>query len=325
MTSVASHGSDTRPNSAGNPFHGLLLVDKASGCSSHDVVARARRIMGTKSVGHAGTLDPIASGLLILLVGEATKLSNYILNGDKGYEVKVRLGVETDTLDREGHVLRESEVTADEDLIRKTVADLSGPLMLLVPKFSAVKVDGKTLYKEARQGNEVIQPHREMKFYDVEVLQIELPYVRVALKCSKGSYIRAWANELGQKLGCGASVDQLRRTFSSPYEIDRANTLEQLESQAWQNLKGAVPMANTLEDWPSIYVEGKDQTLLRNGQLSHGLKGRLRVFYRSHTGAKCVGVKVLGKDLPNRRLLALLEPGSVEGDFQIARVINNTI
>jgi tRNA pseudouridine55 synthase len=308
-----------------DPFHGLLLVDKATGCSSHDVVARARRIMGTRAVGHAGTLDPIASGLLILLVGEATKLSNYILNGDKGYEVKVRLGVETDTLDREGHIIRESEVNVSDEEITKTVLSLTGSLTLLVPKFSAVKVEGKTLYKEARQGNEVVQPEREMKFYDVEVLEIARPYVRVGLKCSKGSYIRAWTQELGQKLGCGASVDQLRRTLSSPYLIERASTLEQLESQPWQTLKGAVPMANTLENWPTIYVEGKDQTLLKNGQLSHGLKGRLRVFYRSFTGEKCPGVKVLGKDLPNRRLLALLEPGSVEGDFQIARVINNTV
>ncbi len=308
-----------------DPFHGLLLIDKPTGCSSHDVVAKVRRILGTKAVGHAGTLDPIASGLLVLLIGEGTKLSNYILNGDKGYEVKIRLGVVTDTLDRDGHVLRESPVTSSETEIRKVVESLTGALNLLVPKYSAVKIEGKTLYKEARQGREVEQPTREMKFYDIEVLEVASPYLRVRLKCSKGGYIRAWSDELGAKLGCGATVDQLRRVWSSPYEIETATSLEELAVQPLKSLSAAVPMASTLGHWPSIFVEGKDQTLLRNGQLSHGLKGRLRVFYRTHSGEVCPGVKVLDKDPQNRKLLALLEPGSVEGDFQIARVINNTV
>jgi len=307
-----------------SPFNGLLLIDKPSGYSSHDVVARARRIMGTKSIGHAGTLDPIASGLLVLLVGEATKLSNYILNGDKGYEVKVRLGVETDTLDRSGHITRETEVHVSEGEILCAAEKLSGKLLLPVPKFSAVKIAGKTLYKEARSGREVEVPSREMNFYEVEVLEVTKPYVRVRMKCSKGSYVRSWAAELGRILKVGACVESLRRVWSDPYEVEGTCTLETLQSRPWHTLQAAIPMVSALPDWPSIVVDGKDQQLIKNGQLSYGLKGRLRVFYRNQqTGQKIPGVKVMSKGQNERQLLALLEPGLVEGDFRIARVINN--
>ncbi len=311
-----------------DPFHGVLLVDKPVGCSSHDVVAKVRRIFGTKAVGHAGTLDPIASGLLVLLLGEATKLSNYILNGDKGYEVMVRLGRETDTLDISGHTLNETEVTATAAEVREAASQLKGVLSLQVPKFSAVKVEGKTLYKEARQGREFEPPTREMNFYEVEVLNVELPHVRVRMRCGKGAYVRSWAQELGKRLSVGACVEQLRRTWSQPYDLESATTLTQLEAQPWQSLQGAIPLVQALNEWPSIVVDGKDHTLLRNGQLSHGLKGRLRVFYRHpRTGEVNPGVKVMAKDLSkglhDRQLLALLEPGLVEGDFKIARVINS--
>lgn len=302
-------------------FNGILLIDKPPGCTSHDVVGRARRIMGTRSIGHAGTLDPIASGLLILLVGEATKLSNFILSGDKGYEVKIRLGMDTDTLDITGKILREREVGVLEEEVIRVASDLVGHLNLFVPKFSAIKVDGKTLYKEARLGHEFEPPTREMNFYDLEVLEVNLPTVKVRMKCSKGSYVRSWAHALGERLNVGACVESLRRVWSEPYELHDATSLEALECQPWQGLRAAIPIAEALS-WPQIMVDGKDEVLLKNGQLSHGLKGRLRVFYRHQkTGKLIPGVKVLSRSQQN--LMAILVPGQVEGDFKIARVINN--
>ncbi|MEK7358385.1 MAG: tRNA pseudouridine(55) synthase TruB, partial [Bdellovibrionota bacterium] len=152
-----------------NPMNGLLLIDKPVGITSHDVVGRARRILGMRGIGHAGTLDPLASGLLVLLIGEATKVSDYILNGDKSYELKARLGITTDSMDMTGIVTREAAVTATSDEVRSAALALQGKLTLKVPVHSAVKVDGKKLYEYAHKGETPdVVPDREMSFYDIE-------------------------------------------------------------------------------------------------------------------------------------------------------------
>ncbi|RYZ77522.1 MAG: tRNA pseudouridine(55) synthase TruB, partial [Proteobacteria bacterium] len=216
-----------------NPLNGVLLVDKPVGMTSHDVVARARRILGTKGIGHAGTLDPLASGLLLLLIGEGTKVSDYLLNGDKTYELNCKLGVATDSMDITGEVLREQPVTSSLEEIKAAVAKLQGTLTLKVPLHSAVKVDGKKLYEYAHKGQTPepnIIPDREMTFYDVQLIETTMASaspsgstnVIVRMSCSKGSFIRAWANNLGEDLGCGGTVEGLRRVASNPFTVANA-------------------------------------------------------------------------------------------------------
>ncbi len=282
-----------------NTMNGLLLVDKPSGLTSHDVVARVRRILGLRAIGHAGTLDPIASGLLVLLLGEGTKISDYVLGGDKGYEVKARLGRRTDTLDRDGRVLEEKDVGAAPDEVRAAIGRLKGVLSLPVPAHSAVKVRGKKLYEYARQEKEVEAPVREMDFREVDVLDVSLPLATIALTCSKGSYIRAWVDKLGSDLGCGAMVEELRRTRSEPYSVADAITLEALE-QAWQTRqardasvlgKAWVPLRDALPAFRVLRVDGQDEVLMKNGQISRHLQTRLLGFVTG--GQRLPGVKVV--------------------------------
>jgi len=156
---------------------GILLVNKTSGPTSHDVVARARKILWTKEIGHTGTLDPIASGLLILTVGRANKLSQYLMDGEKGYSVKIRLGVTTDTLDRSGKILSEENVSLTQSQIESAVQELQGDLTLEVPAFSAVKVDGQKLYELARKNQATPKIERTMSFFDVHLIEQASPYL----------------------------------------------------------------------------------------------------------------------------------------------------
>lgn len=260
-------------------FHGLLLIDKPTGLTSHDVVAKVRRIMGTKSVGHSGTLDPLASGLMVLLIGEATKLSQYILEQNKAYKVKAKLGLTTDTLDITGQALKTEVVKVSLVQIRNAAMSLSGEMQLPIPLFSAAKVDGKKLYEYARQGQEIEPPLKVMNFFDLEFHSQGPDWVEMSMHCTKGSFIRSWVHLLGQKLGCGAAMSELRRTESQPYKLDQALTFEELENQM-RDLprdqqpqgRGFVPMLATLPQAKLIRVKGQDRVMISNGLISHDLR-----------------------------------------------------
>lgn len=289
-------------------FDGLLLVDKPSGISSHDVVARLRRILGTKSVGHSGTLDPLASGLMACLINEGTKLSQYILEGDKGYRVQIKFGVRTDTLDITGQVLEEKSVThSQEDLLREAYK-LSGEMELQVPIYSAIKIQGQKLYEYARQDQEVVIPKKIMKFWDIKFISMSENTADFELRCSKGSYIRTWVDVLGQALGCGATMSGLRRTFSAPYFLEQGQTLEQIEAGIKQGLISSafVKMENSLPQVKRIRIKGQDQVLLGNGQISHDLRSQLICIFQPDQDKY---VQVLSQE--EGKLLALvgLEPG----------------
>ncbi len=326
-----------------NQLNGLLLVDKPSGCTSHDVVARVRRILGMRGVGHAGTLDPLASGLLVLLLGEGTKISDYVLNGDKGYEVTIQLGVRTDSFDRTGVVVETQAVLNSPEQIQAAILSLSGRLELAVPRHSAVKVDGRKLYEYARREQEVEVPVRTMEFWDLNILEVRLPFVKVGMRCSKGSYVRAWVERLGKDLGCGAQVEELRRTFSAPYTVEQSLTLEALES-AWKDREirsGAVlgeawiPLKDTLPNFKTLRIDGFDEVLMRNGQISKNLQAQLLGFISARgtgvlnsqappqganrTGSCGPGVKVVSR--ATNDLISLL--ASEEGQFyRIRRVFH---
>lgn len=258
-------------------LNGLLLVNKAPGMTSHDVVARTRRILSIKSVGHSGTLDPMARGLMVLLIGEATKLSQYILEGDKAYRVDFLLGRRTDTMDSTGATLEEKPVTCTPEQVEAAAYDFQGEFQLPVPIYSAVKVGGQKLYDYARNQEEVSIPQKTMKFWDVKSLKKSHPEWSYSLACSKGSYIRTWVDEIGKKMGCGAVMTGLERDYSAPYFLHQAQTLESVEEdiKAGRLPHSFVPMERALPGVKKIKIKGLDQKLLGNGQISHDLRVQL--------------------------------------------------
>ena len=212
---------------------GVLLVKKDSGGTSHSLVSAVRKIMGLREVGHAGTLDPIADGLMVILLGRATKLSDYLLTGDKQYCFVLRLGAATDTLDRTGKVLETKPVNCTQKQIEEVLKQHQGALKLPVPFFSAVKVRGKKLYEYMRQGQKVEAPAREMFFYDLKIKRIEIEdkSVEVQLSCRKGAYVRSWVSAVGEALGTGAYLESLTRLRSEPFSLESALSLEEIKNR----------------------------------------------------------------------------------------------
>jgi tRNA pseudouridine55 synthase len=209
---------------------GVLLVDKDQDMTSHDVVAVARRSLKTKKIGHCGTLDPMATGLLILVIGKATKLSELLMSEDKEYTGALTLGQTTSTQDAEGEVLEEKEVpNFSEAQIREVFAKFQGDFYQTPPMVSAIKMDGVPLYKLARQGKEVVREPRFVHVYSHRIDKIELPRVEFTVRCTKGFYVRTYAHEIGQELGCGAHLSQLRRTQSGRFNLDRSVTFNELK------------------------------------------------------------------------------------------------
>ncbi len=301
-----------------NMKDGLLLIDKPGGITSHDVVASCRRLLGRRDIGHAGTLDPIATGLLIILVGKATKLSDFILKGDKVYEATLLLGHETDTDDISGKLLHRSrDLNLDHEQVSKAVIDLTGSLHLPVPIYSAVKVAGSKLYQKARRGETFESPIRKMNFSGVRLLDFGNDRVSVELSCARGSYIRSWARALGKILGCGATVEALRRLRSEPYSLKEATGIAALENPdkgEEESLGSAfIPLNQSLPDFPPVKIEGMDEKLISNGQISRGL-GR---FLELEFGDREPGVKLLSRH--SGRLLSVLIYQS-PGGFKIQRV-----
>lgn len=208
---------------------GVLLVDKPRGPTSHDVVGSVRRLFRTRRVGHAGTLDPMATGLLVVMVGRATKASDRLMAEDKAYEAELTLGVVTDSQDAEGRVLETNPVPAlDEATVRAAVEAMVGDRLQVPPMHSARKVGGVPLHKLARQGKEVAREARPIRIHSAELLSWESPRATFRVRCTKGTYVRTLGHDLGRALGPGGHLTALRRTASGRLEVARAATLEQL-------------------------------------------------------------------------------------------------
>ena len=226
--------SDQRFNRPAPPrkmeaLDGILLVDKPAGPTSHDIVAAVRRNFGIKKVGHGGTLDPQATGLLILLLGKGTKLSSRFLGSDKIYEGRIRLGIATNSQDADGEIVSESDWSGvtKEDLLEQMKA-LTGDIYQKPPMVSAVKVDGVPLYKRARKGEVVERKPRLVHIYSFKLIDFEPPQARFTVKCTKGTYVRTLCADIGEALGCGAHLDQLRRTASGTLKIADASLLDDI-------------------------------------------------------------------------------------------------
>ena len=212
-------------------INGVINIYKIKGFTSHDVVAKLRGIMRQKKIGHTGTLDPDATGVLPVCLGNATKLCDMLTEKEKEYIAKVQLGVTTDTQDMTGTVLSSKEVVVSEEEVRLAVASFVGPYEQIPPMYSALKVNGKKLYELAREGKEVERKARPVVIHKIEILEMELPTLTIRVRCSKGTYIRTLCYDLGEKLGCGAAMAALERTKSGQFSLDTAFTLAELEAK----------------------------------------------------------------------------------------------
>lgn len=247
---------------------GFLVIDKPAGISSHDVVNRVRRILGTRKVGHTGTLDPFATGVLPIAVGEGTKAIQFLDEGEKAYEAVIRLGLVTDTLDITGTVLQEHDSGGlGQEQLLSAMAALTGEISQVPPMYSAIKRGGQPLYKLARKGIEVERQSREVIIHSFELLEFSSPLATVRVHCSRGTYVRTLADDLGKLLGCGACLTALRRTLSGPFRLADAMTLEQLASYAEEGVAQhhVVHVPTALSHLAQIQLTESELQKLKNG------------------------------------------------------------
>ncbi len=259
-------------------FSGVLLIDKPAGLTSHDVVARVRRLLRIRQVGHFGTLDPFATGVLPLSIGKATRFAQFYLKSRKAYEGIIRFGIATDTYDGTGKPTS-GPVAAhlDARALNLMFGEFTGRIPQTPPPFSAKRIDGKRAYELARQNKPVLLKPVEVDVYALELLGIEGESVRFAVECSGGTYVRSLAHDMGQKMGCGAHLAQLRRTAVAEFKESRAVTLEKLDSMV-QEGKGEsciIPLEALLPDFPELVVRGREEKSVRHGhtfQLAQALR-----------------------------------------------------
>ena len=212
-------------------INGFVIIDKPAGITSHDVVSRVRRIAGTRRVGHTGTLDPFATGVLPIAVNDGTKAIPFLDEGVKCYEALMQLGVATDTLDMTGKVISELDCSSvSRELLLNAFAQFTGNISQIPPMYSAIKQGGQPLYKLARQGQQVERAARQVEIHALELLSFTSPFVSFRVTCSRGTYIRTLADDIGAILGCGACLKELRRTASGPFQLQSSISLEILES-----------------------------------------------------------------------------------------------
>lgn len=248
-------------------INGILNVYKEKGYTSHDVVARLRGIVGQKKIGHTGTLDPDATGVLPVCLGKATKVCDLLTDKDKVYEAVLLLGKETDTQDITGEVLRESPVQVSEEEVEKAVMSFVGDYSQVPPMYSALKVNGKKLCDLARNGIEVERKAREVIIFEIEILKMELPQITMRVHCSKGTYIRTLCHDIGEKLGCGGCMESLKRTKSAEFYIGEALTLDEIEEQkkAGKLAELLYPIDYVFSSLPKRTVKNKYGKILYNG------------------------------------------------------------
>ncbi len=258
-----------RRRSRGRDVNGVIALDKPIGLSSNDAVQRVKRIFSAKKVGHTGSLDPLATGVLPLCLGEATKFSQYLLASDKKYWTKIKLGVATDSGDADGQVISTGSVDGITfDAIEKALEAFRGEFDQVPSMFSAVKHNGQPLYKLARQGIEVERKARPVTVFENELLEFEGDELTLSIHCSKGTYVRTIAEELGEALGCGAHVTALRRTMAGPFGEDDLVTLEKIEAARENHVLDELlqPVASAVRQWPSVTLSSATAFYVKQGQ-----------------------------------------------------------
>lgn len=291
-----------------NVVSGVLVVDKPIGLTSHDVVQIIRRGTGIRRAGHTGTLDPRASGVLVVLVGPAVRLSEYVSASDKRYQATIRLGSSTDTYDAGGKVVASGSVTdVSEEMFVNALSKFVGEIEQVPPPYSAVKVQGRKAYDMAREGEEVILEPRKINVYSLELLEWDPPEAVIDVFCSSGTYVRSLANDMGNVLGCGAYLIGLRRTKSGRFTLRDAVPLRRLQESfvAGNWYRFLIPAAEALADWPMVELDADQVELIRHGH---------RVAHEGDMKGWARGVSQQGD------LVALLELDETSKEWQPRKV-----
>lgn len=250
-------------------YNGVINIYKEKGFTSHDVVAKMRGVLQQKKIGHTGTLDPDAVGVLPVCLGNATRLADMLTDRDKEYEAVMRLGVKTDTQDLSGTVLEEKPVAVSEAEVETAIQSFAGGYEQVPPMYSALKVNGKKLYELAREGREVERRPRSVSLYRIEILSMQMPKVSIRIACSKGTYIRTLCHDIGEKLGCGAAMSSLKRTKSGCFTLDTAITLSELERlrDAKNVEKVLIPVDAMFDELAQVHVPDIYIKAVQNGNL----------------------------------------------------------
>lgn len=244
--------------------NGILKVDKPSGPTSHDVVDRIRKLTSVSRVGHAGTLDPFATGLLLVGIGKGTRLLEYIAHCKKTYEVVTKLGVTTDTFDRDGRIVEKHQCVASEKEIKETLKSFIGDYDQIPPMYSSKKYKGVRLYKLAREGKVVNMPPKRVKIHSIEIVNIDLPYVHFIVDVSEGTYVRALCRDLGMKLGCGAIAYELRRTRIEPFGVDDSTDVYDVDHIDDENILSLEKVTESF--FPTVVASEQGIKAMLNGQ-----------------------------------------------------------
>lgn len=248
-------------------MNGFLVIDKDEGCTSHDIVAHVRKLLGIRQIGHTGTLDPMATGVLPIGIGKATRMSEYLIAEDKKYFATVRFGVETDTYDRLGTVRKEEETRLKPDLLNHIISSFIGPQKQIPPMYSAKKVGGRKLYDLARTGIEIVREPVDIVIRSIELLHVRWPYITIRVHVSKGTYIRSLAHDLGKALGSCAILTELRREESGPFTLSHSWKLDAVKEMSKQEIAAILmPLDIALKDRESVIVSEDEAKRLCYGQ-----------------------------------------------------------
>jgi tRNA pseudouridine55 synthase len=301
--SRAHSRAPARPKIPRRALDGVLLLDKPIGLSSNDALIRAKRLYLAKKAGHTGTLDPLASGLLPLCFGEATKFSQDLLEADKTYEATMRLGIRTTTGDAEGKAIETREVSCDQAAVLEALSRFRGEIVQVPPMYSALKRDGKPLYEYARAGQVVEREGRQVTIHALELLACALPDVTFRVTCSKGTYVRTLAEDIGEALGCGAHLVALRRTGVGALTLENAVTLDAL-SDAEESARDAwlQPVDALLSTFPAVQLDAE-----ATRRFLHGQRLRLADLVLNGEAANAERVRVYAAD--KARLLGVAKVG----------------
>lgn len=248
-------------------YQGIIVIHKEKGYTSHDVVAKLRGILHMKKIGHTGTLDPDATGVLPVALGKGTKLVDLLTDKEKTYEAVLHLGITTDTQDMSGTVLEEKPVNVTEEEVRQVLESFVGDQLQVPPMYSALKVNGKKLYELAREGKSVERKARPVSFYEITPLEIKLPLVKLRVTCSKGTYIRTLCNDIGEKLGCGGCMEELLRSKVGSYSLGESHSFAEVEAAvADGTIQDMIyPVEQVLSGYPALFADSYGDRLLQNG------------------------------------------------------------
>ncbi|MBR5788759.1 MAG: tRNA pseudouridine(55) synthase TruB [Lachnospiraceae bacterium] len=248
-------------------MNGFIVVNKERGFTSFDVCAKLRGILKTKKIGHTGTLDPDATGVLLVCVGNATKAVDILPDENKEYRATIHFGITTDTEDISGQVLTTCNGVIDNDSVKKAILSFIGDIKQIPPMYSAIKVDGKKLYELAREGKTVERRARDITIYDIKIESIEYPYATILVSCSKGTYIRTLCKDIGEKLNVGACMESLERTKASGFDIESAFTLNEIEEKMHSDRidEIMIPTEELFNKYETVYVRESAKNLILNG------------------------------------------------------------